>query len=154
MVDYEKNISGLGITLKAKTDLDIVNGIAKNLILYEEAVRLGFSATEAEVEALIENAKLAYTIPEGKKIADDFCKGAGITFEEYLDIYRKQLPQSIARQKLIDAVGKKYCEANGLEFTKVNPPKEMLDAQEAYKCELFDKHRDKIEYFIDNAEIS
>ena len=156
-VNYQRNANVMrseSDAAKNKTDLDIINNIIKNLILLEEAEQRGLSATESEIEELMQNAKLGYSMPEGKKIIDDFCKGAGISYEEYLEIYRNQLPRTIARQKLIDVVGKQFCEANGLVFTKVNPPKEMVAAQELYIQELFEKNKDKIEYYIEIPEVS
>lgn len=156
-VEYQRNMNVLRSEEAAQnntTDLDIINNIIKNMILLEEAERQGLAATDEEVEALVESAVYGYSIPEGKKIIDDFCSGAGITFDEYLEIYREQLPRTIARQKLKDAVGKRYCEEHGLEFTKVNPPKEMVAAQEAYIEELFEKNKDKIEYFLDDSAAS
>lgn len=157
VVNYQRNanvIRNESAAAENKSDLDIINNIIENLILLEEAERLGLSATEAEIESLMQSAKVGYSIPEGKKIIDDFCEGAGISYEEYLEIYRNQLPRTIARQKLLDAVGKQFCEANGLMFTKVNPPKEMVAAQELYIQELFEKNKDKIEYYFDIPELS
>lgn len=151
MVEYHRNMNILrseATASKNNTNENIINSIIQSLIILEEAEHLGLSATDEEVVALVENAIQAYSIPEGKKMMDDFCSGAGMTFEEYLEIYREQLPRSIARQKLLDAVGKQFCEENGLVFTKVNPPAEMVAAQEAYIEELFKKNSYKIEYFI------
>ena len=38
-------------------------------------------------------------------------------------------------------------EKQGLTFTKVNPPAEMIEAQENYIDELFAENKDKIIYF-------
>jgi 2-oxoglutarate dehydrogenase complex dehydrogenase (E1) component-like enzyme len=83
---------------------------------------------------------------------DSFLEGAGISFDEYMDLVREQVPRNIARQKLIDAIGRQYCEEHGLEFTKINPPAEMVAAQKAYIEQLFEQNKDKIEYFIDIPE--
>lgn len=152
MVDYQRNMNILrseDAIQENTTDLDIVNNILKSIMLLEEAEQQGLAATPDEVEALVENARLAYSLPEGKQILDDFCAGSGITVEEYFEIYRQQLPRTIARQKLMDAVGKQYCEANGLTFTKVNPPAELVAAQEEYIQALFQQNQSKIEYFLD-----
>ncbi len=152
-VAYQKNMNILRndeAAAKNDTDIEIINNIIESMILYEEAVRQGFAATEEEVDALMQNAARAYEIPEGKEMLDAFCKGAGITIEEYFEIYREQLPRTIARQKLKDEIGRQYCEEHGLEFTKTNPPAEMVEAQRAYVADLFEKNKDKIEYFIDS----
>ena len=134
---------------KYDTDIQIVNRIIESILLLEEAERLGLAATEAEIEELVANTTGVYAMPEGKEMIDAYCEGAGITVEEYFELQREQAPRVIARQKLKDAVGKQYCEENGLTFTKVNPPKEMIQAQDAYTQELFEKHKKDIVYYIE-----
>jgi hypothetical protein len=134
------------------TDFNIINKIIESLILLEEAERLGFAATAEEIEATMNNAIETYSYPQGKEMIDSFLEGAGISFDEYMDLVREQVPRNIARQKLIDAIGRQYCEEHGLEFTKINPPAEMVAAQKAYIEQLFEQNKDKIEYFIDIPE--
>lgn len=71
------------------------------------------------------------------------------TLEEYFELLEKQAPRAIARQKLLDAFGQEYCEENGLTFTKVNPPAEMVEAREAYVDELMTKAAGEITYYTD-----
>lgn len=80
---------------------------------------------------------------------DQYCEGANITIEEYFDLLEEQAPRVIARQKLLDAVGKKYCEENDLTFTKVNPPAEMVEARDVYVDELLTKAAGEITYYTD-----
>lgn len=61
----------------------------------------------------------------------------------------KSATRAIARQKLLDAFGQEYCEENGLTFTKVNPPAEMVEAREAYVDELMTKAAGEITYYTD-----
>lgn len=131
------------------TDIQIVNRIIESILLLEEAERLGLSATDAEIEEMVANTTGVYAMPEGKERIDAYCEGAGITVDKYFELLREQVPRVIARQKLKDAVGKQYCEENGLTFTKVNPPKEMIQAQDAYIQELFEKHKKDIVYYIE-----
>ena len=49
------------------------------------------------------------------------------------------MPHYILRQKLRDALGQEYCAQHGLEFTKVNPPQEMLDYLSRYLEGLLDR---------------
>lgn len=111
--------------------------ILQNMVLYQEAIRLGYAATQSEIDALVTNNKQTYDIPEGKAMIDQYCANADITVDEYFAHLEAQVLRTIARQKLLDAVGKQYCDQYGLTFTKVNPPKEMTDAQDAYVTELF-----------------
>lgn len=131
-----------------ETDRDIINRIIENMIIVEEAERRGLAATDAEIEEMIKAAKLTYEIPEGKKLLDSYCEGAGITIDEYYDILREQAPRTIARQKLRDEIGREYCKENGIEFTKINPPAEMVEAIDKYIAELFAANEKYIKYFI------
>ena len=152
MVTYQRKLNILRSEEYAAdndTDIEIINNIITDMILVEEAQRLGLTATEAEIEAMVQNAVRAYSLPEGKEMLDAYCDGAGITFDEYLAILEEQAPSIIAKQNLRDAIGMQYCEENGLEFTKVNPPAGMTAAQEAYIEALFEQNKDKIEYLID-----
>ena len=124
-VDYQRKMNIFRSEEAAKeydTDIQIVNRIIESMLILEEAERLGFAATDAEIEEMV----------------------------EYFELQREQAPRVIARQKLMDAVGKQYCDENGLTFTKVNPPKEMLQAQEAYIEKLFAEHKADIVYYIED----
>ena len=155
VVEYYKSLHNLGKTEEEYvTDTEIIHSIIENLMMVEEAQRQGCGATQTEIDNMVANTVRAYSIPEGKEMLDSYLKGVGITFDEYLEIVKEQAPRVIARQKLIDAVGRKYCEENGMEFTKVNPPAEMVAAQEAYIANLFDQNKHKIEYLVDVPVVS
>ena len=152
MVEYQREMNLYRSEEAAKeydTDMEIANRIIESVILLEEAERLGIAATDAEIEEMVDNAVRAYSTPEGKKTIDVYCQDFGITADQYFDLLREQASRTIARQKLQDAVGKQYCDENGLIFTKVNPPEEMRRAQDAYIKELLEKHKKDIVYYID-----
>ena len=151
-VEYNQNMNIMRDEETAKTyasDRDAVNRIIENMILLEEAEAQGLAATPEEIEDMVASVREAYAIPEGKEMLDEYCQGAGITVEEYFDLIREQAPGTIARQKLKDAVGEEYCREHGLEFTKINPPEGMLEAEEAYIAGLFASHQKDIVYYID-----
>ena len=151
VVQYQRNMNIMRDGEAAQgyeSDFDIVNRIVESMILVEEAERQGLAATEDEIEEMVDMARRSYEIPEGKEMLDAYCEGAGISIEEYFELIREQAPRTIARQKLKDAFGKEYCEKHGLEFTKVNPPEEMVEAENDYISDLFEKHKNEIEYFI------
>lgn len=152
-VEYNKSMNILRDEESAAerdTDIEVINKIIESMILQEEAERLGLSATDAEIEGMVSSAVEAYSLPQGKEMIDPFLEGAGITFDEYIVLLREQAPRVIARQKLIDEIGKQYCKQNGLEFTKINPPAELIAAQKAFIEQLFEQNKNKIEYFINN----
>ncbi len=151
VVAYQKGLNSMRTPAEAaryQTDRDVIDRIAETYMVQEEAERRGLTASEEEIEEMVRNAQRAYELPEGKALLDSYCQGAGITIDEYYDLLREQAPATIARQKLKDAVGKEYCEAHGLTFTKSSPPQAMLDAQDAFFDDLFRQHKGEIQYFI------
>lgn len=132
-----------------QTTQEILTEILQNVVLFHEAQRLGYAATQEEIDAMVENAALSYSIPEGKEMIEQYCEAANITVDEYFAYLEAQAPRVIARQKLLNAVGKEFCEEHGLAFTKVNPPKEMVAAREAYIAQLFSQAEDEIIYYTD-----
>ena len=130
-----------------QTAEEALREMLQNMVLYEEAVRLGYEATQSEMDAFMGNSKQTYATPEGKAMMDQYCEQAGLTIDEYFTVLEEQLPRTIARQKLLDAVGKQYCDEHGLTFTKVNPPQEMLDARDAYVAQLFAQAEGDITYY-------
>ena len=91
--------------------------------------------------------KQSYALPEGKALLEEYCQWAGITVDEYFVNLETQAPHTIARQKLLNAVGEEFCEENGLTFTKINPPPELMQAPKDYVADLFAQARDEITYY-------
>lgn len=147
-VEYYNKINNLS-AVESQTTEETLAEIMQNIVLYDEATKLGYAATQEEIDAMVANSRNAYETPEGKKMMDQYCEGANITIEEYFDLLEEQAPRVIARQKLLDAVGKKYCEENDLTFTKVNPPAEMVEARDVYVDELLTKAAGEITYYTD-----
>lgn len=132
------------------SDREIIDQIIEKKILEEEASRQGLSATQAEIDEMVQSVKDSYELPDGKKILDDYCQGAGITLEEYFDLVREQAPSILARRKLETALGEEYCQKHGMEYTKVNPPKEMTEAVDLAIEELVQAHADEIQYYLED----
>ena len=129
------------------TEREILTEFLQNMVLLEEAQRLGYAATQDEIDAMVEGAKQAYALPEGKALLEQYCEAAGMTMDEYFAELEAQAPRTIARQKLLDAVGEKFCEENGLTFTKVNPPPKLMQAKKDYVADLFAQAQDEIIYY-------
>ena len=150
-IEYNRNVNAVTGKDSAKsygTDKEIADRIIENLIMVEEAQRRGLAATEEEIESMMDSVRESYEIPAGKEIVDQYCQGAGITLEQYYENVRGQLPGIIARLKLKEAVGREYCAETGIEYTNVNPPPEMKEAQDQYVAELLEAHKDDIVYFV------
>lgn len=129
------------------TEQEILTELLQNMVLLEEAQRLGYAATQDEIDAMVEGAKQGYALPEGKALLDEYCEAAGMTMDEYFAKLEAQAPSTIARQKLLNAVGEEFCEENGLTFTKVNPSPELVQAKEDYVADLFAQARGEITYY-------
>lgn len=136
-----------GADAELPTEREILTEFLQNMVLLEEAQRLGYAATQDEIDAMVEGAKQAYALPEGKALLEQYCEAAGMTMDEYFAELEAQEPRTIARQKLLDAVGEEFCEENGLTFTKVNPPPELMQAKKDYVADLFAQAQDEIIYY-------
>lgn len=149
MIDSERKTSAISGEIRQNdslSDRKAVENIIKNIMLVERAEELGLAATNDEIEEMVSAVKDSYDIPEGKEMIDAYCAGAGISVETYFGIIEDRAPRIIARQKLKDYVGQQYCLEHGIEFTKVNPPEEVLAAEQDYIEDLFAARAENINY--------
>lgn len=130
------------------SDPELLRQLVENLVLEEEATRRGLAATQDEIDDMVQSVKDSYGLPEGKEILDNYCKNAGITLEQYFDQVREVAPSILARHKLETALGQKYCQEHGLEYTTVNPPKELTEAVEQAIEELIEAQAGEIQYYL------
>lgn len=151
-VEYHHKMNTILYVPKYETDMDIVNRLIRGRMIQDESERLGLSATQEEIDALIENTCRAYEMPDGKEMMDDYLETAGITFEEYLALLKEQAPDMITRNKLKHEYARQFCEENGLEYRPGNSTPEIDDAVEEKLNALFEQNKYKIEYFIDTEE--
>lgn len=132
------------------SDYQLVNMLVKDMMLHEEAERLGLSATQAEIDNLVNETKRTYEEhPEIKEVLDDYCKGAEISIDDYFALIENSAPALLATGKLRTEIGRQYCEENGIAFSASNPSQEVLDAIEDYFDALFEENKDQIVYYID-----
>lgn len=149
MIDSERKTYAINGEVRQNdslSDRKAVENIIRNIMIVEKAEELGLAATNAEIEEMISAVKESYDIPEGKEIIDAYCAGAEISVETYFGIVEERAPRIIARQKLRDYVGQQYCIEHGIEFTKVNPPAEVLAAEQDYIEDLFAARAAYIDY--------
>lgn len=132
------------------SDQELLRQLVENLVLEEEAKRRGLAATEGEIDDMVQSVKDSYELPDGKEILDNYCKNAGITIEEYFDRIREVSPSILARRKLETALGEEYCQEHGLDYTTVNPPKELTEAVDQAIEELVQVHADEIQYYLED----
>ena len=153
MVDYQRNMNILRDEETAQeytTDRQIVDNLIKEKILLEEAQRLGLTATQEQIDKMVDDVWLSYSIPEGKEMIDAYLEGAGMAFEEYVQLIEQLAPAIIAKQNVRAWVAKQYCDENGLEYPMVNPPREMLQAQDDYVENLLREKKSEVVYYIDD----
>lgn len=132
------------------SDQELLRQLVENLVLEEEAKRRGLAATQGEIDDMVQSVKDSYELPDGKEILDNYCKNAGITLEQYFDQVREVAPSILARRKLETALGEEYCQEHGLEYTTVNPPKELTEAVEQAMEELIETQAGEIQYYLDD----
>lgn len=139
------------ITGQTQTEREIAQWLITNCLMLIEAEELGISATQEEIDDMVANTRRSYEIPDGKQMIDEYLAGAGISFEEYLEAIEDQAPNTITRQKLKDYYGQLWCEENGVEFTKVNPPQEMMDYIDEMLDGIYEKYESEIIYYIGDS---
>lgn len=132
------------------SDQELLRQLVENLVLEEESKRRGLAATQDEIDDMVQSVKDSYELPEGKEILDNYCKNAGITIEEYFDRIREVAPSILARRKLETALGQEYCQEHGLEYTTVNPPKELTEAVDQAVDKLIQAQADEIHYYLED----
>lgn len=59
-------------------------------------------------------------------------------------------PSILARRKLETALGEEYCREHGLEYTTVNPPKELTEAVDQAVDKLIQAQADEIHYYLED----
>ena len=132
------------------SDQELLRQLVENLVLEEEAKRRGLAATQDEIDDMVQSVKDSYELPDGKEILDNYCKNAGITLEQYFDQVREVAPSILARRKLETALGEEYCREHGMEYTTVNPPKELTEAVDQAIEELIEAQADEIHYYLED----
>ena len=150
LVDYQKQTMQQLNGGAAVSDREAVDELLVNTIMLDEAESRGLSVTQEEIDAMLQSQHDNYdAFEEIRTIIDDYCKEQDMTTEQYFAVLEEQIPRSILRQKLRDALGQEYCAEHGLTFTKVNPPQEMTDYVDAYLDGLLDSYSAYITYNID-----
>lgn len=130
-VEYLQKVRAAAEQPTMVTERQVVDEIVGNIIAQEEAERLGLSATQKEIDEMIESEKSVYAqYPEAKKMVDEFCAGAGMTLEMYYDNLLEQFPGLIARGKLRRYYGEQWCEKQKLPWEEHQHDRAVLEAIE------------------------
>ena len=147
-VEYARNTAFLHDESYQTSDKAIVDHIIRGMILVEMAEERGVAATNEEIESMLENTRLAYEIPEGKEMIDEYCQGLGVSFEGYLEILRSQAYETISMQKMRDQIAKDVCDELKVNYSKNNLPEYVKNRVESYLNSVIDEYIDDIEYYF------
>lgn len=132
-----------------ESEREIVDRLLAGLIMLDEAKAQGLEATDSEIEDYVNTLKENYEkSPQAAQIVDDYCKGAGITIDDYWADLQSQAYATISRQKLKDYVTQAYCKEVG--YTGDTHTAEYVElatkAIDAYRQELLKTYAADIRY--------
>lgn len=146
---YAETIESERLIGAAGTDREIAEGKVLNMLMLLEAEKLGLEATRDEIDEFMASQEKAWRMAGVQEQIEAMYEPLGISFEEYKQMLTDLAPNAIARQKLRDHYGQEYCEKNGIEFTKVNPPAEMTEYEDEQLQKLWSKYKGKYDIYID-----
>jgi FKBP-type peptidyl-prolyl cis-trans isomerase (trigger factor) len=132
-----------------ESEAEIVDRLLAGLVMLDEAEAQGIAATDAEIEAFMTAQKDNYEkFPEASAMIDDYCKGAGMTLDEYWADLEEQAYGTISRQKLQDKVTQAYCaEAGYTGDTHTAEYAELAKkAMDSYRKKLLETYASDISY--------
>ena len=110
LVDYQKQTMRHLNGAAEVSDKEAVDELLINNIMLDEAETRGLSVSQEEIDAMLQSQHDNYeNYEEIRAIIDDYCKEQDLTTEQYFAVLEEQVPRSILRQKLRDALGQEYC---------------------------------------------
>ena len=152
MIEYQRSTTttlSQDTNAPALTDREIIDNILKNIMLEEEAKSRGIYVSEKDIEEFLDSTVYAsYEIEEGKVFIDEYCEGAGLTFDEYVASVREAAPSIILKARLEREIAETYCEENSLVFDELNPSQEIRDTIKEEENSIFEAHKDEIQYYV------
>ena len=109
LVDYQKQTMRHLNGAAEVSDKEAVDELLINNIMLDEAETRGLSVSQEEIDAMLQSQHDNYeNYEEIRAIIDDYCKEQDLTTEQYFAVLEEQVPRSILRQKLRDALGQEY----------------------------------------------
>lgn len=133
--DIEREMKINEITgIEKKSEADVLNDLILKQIYLSEAEKLGLLPDAEECAEFVNGQKQFYEeSSELAAIVDEYCKGAGMTLEEYWLDLEKRAPRVIARTKVYNRFHDEYYERNGLEKNVVRTQEELNDFNAEYQ---------------------
>ena len=133
------------------TEAEALKQLLLDEIYLVEAEKLGLTATEAECADFVAEQKSVYEqFPEAAAELEEYCKGAGITLDEFYANLQKTAPDVIARNKMANRFAEEYWAGKGLDRFSSHTMEEYAEYSEAYdkyRAELLAAYQDQIVYY-------
>ena len=157
MIDTQRSAAGLAgddvqsdANMKDDSDKAIIDRIITGQMLTNEAEARGVAATQEEMDENLATLKGAYEqYDDVKKMIDDYCKGAGISIDEYWKQVYDQSYGRISRTNLKIALCKEYCSELGYtgDYEDKMQTEEFENRYNEYKTNLLSSHSSDIQYY-------
>lgn len=157
MIDTQRSAAGLAgddvqsdANMKDDSDKAIIDRIITGQMLTDEAEARGVAATQEEMDENLATLKGAYEqYDDVKKMIDDYCKGAGISIDEYWKQVYDQSYGRISRTNLKIALCKEYCSELGYtgDYEDKMQTEEFENRYNKYKSSLLSSHSADIQYY-------
>ena len=154
-VEWRKEYALLaGENLRNTTDREVANIFIRGWLFVEEAERQGVTYTQEEIDERIDSLRQHFADDDGSdpglEQIYEYCAGAGITIDEYLEDLRQQLPNAILTGTLRNNFIENYYKENGIaDAVKMREEYDnAMAAFYAYGDELLQAHKDEIRYYI------
>lgn len=157
MIDTQRSAAGLAdpdaqsdANMKDDSDKAIIDRLITGQMLTDEAEARGVAATQEEMDENLATLKGAYEqYDDVKKMIDDYCKGAGISIDEYWKQVYDQSYGRISRTNLKIALCKEYCSELGYtgDYEDKMQTEEFENRYNEYKTNLLSSHSADIQYY-------
>ncbi len=157
MIDTQRSAGNLAgddtqsdANMKDDSDRAIIDRLITGQMLTDEAEARGVAATQEEMDENLATLKGAYEqYDDVKKMIDDYCKGAGISIDEYWKQVYDQSYGRISRTNLKLALCKEYCSEIGYtgDYEEMMQTEEFDNYYNEYRAELLSSHSADIQYY-------
>lgn len=157
MIDTQRSAAGLAgddtqsdANMKDDSDKAIIDRLITGQMLTDEAEARGVAATQEEMDENLATLKGAYEqYDDVKKMIDDYCKGAGISIDEYWKQVYDQSYGRISRTNLKIALCKEYCSELGYtgDYEDKMQTEEFENRYNEYRANLMSSHSADIQYY-------
>ena len=124
----------------------VLDGLLTDAMVQAEAERLGIAASDEEAAAFLAYQKQMYdSYPELAQSVDDYCRGAGITLEQYWTLYEQLAGTILTKQLYRNWYYEQFTAQNGADAVQEGEAREQ--AYQAHLQQLFAEHQSEITYY-------